>query len=147
LKSSQSVVAHVARTLSEAWNSDSAELARRRLKSLIQWLERNREDSAAASPREGLEETLSVLKFELPASLRAFLLTTNAVDNLIGSVRRVTRNVTRWRSGDMIARWSALGLFQAEQHFNRVKGYRHLTPLARALRRDGVKIDQTEQAA
>ncbi len=139
--------AHVGRALSEAWNCDSAELARRRLKTLIQWLERNGEDSAAASLREGLEETLTVLKLELPASLRGFLLTTNAVENLIGSVRRVTRNVTRWRSGDMIARWSAVGLSNAEQNFRRVRGYRHLPILARALHHDVVKIDQTEEAA
>ncbi len=139
--------AHVARALAEAWNSDSADLARRRLKILIQWLERNGEDGAAASLREGLEETLSVLKFELPASLRGFLLTTNAVENLIGSVRRVTRNVTRWRSGDMIARWSALGVFQAEQNFRRIRGYRHLPLLVRALRRNTATIDQTEEAA
>jgi transposase-like protein len=143
----QSRHAHVARALSEAWASDSAELARRRLKTLIQWLERNGEDSAAASLREGLEEPLTVLKFDLPASLRGFLLTTNAVENLIGSVRRVTRNVTRWRSGDMIARWSALGVAHAEQNFRRVRGYRYLPMLARALRRDAAKIDQTEEAA
>jgi putative transposase len=143
----QSRHAHVARALSEAWNSDSAELARRRLKTLIQWLERNGEDGAAASLREGLEETLTVLKFDLPAALRGFLLTTNAIENLIGSVRRITRNVTRWRSGDMIARWSALGMSNAEQHFRRIRGYRHLPKLNRALRGDAVKVDQTEEAA
>jgi putative transposase len=73
--------AHVARALAEAWASDSAELARRRLKTLIQWLERSGEESAAASLREGLEENLTVLKLDLPASLRGFLLTTNAVEN------------------------------------------------------------------
>src|SRR5262249_49438130 len=50
---------HVARALAEAWASESAELARRRLKTLIQWLERNGEERAAASLREGLEETLT----------------------------------------------------------------------------------------
>jgi putative transposase len=139
--------AHVARALSQAWNSDSVDLARRRLKTLIQWLERNGEDGAAASLREGLDETLTVLKFDLPASLRGFLLTTNAVENLIGSVRRVTRNVTRWRSGDMIARWSALGVFHAEQNFRRIRGYRHLPLLAHALRRNTATIDHTEEAA
>jgi len=138
---------HVARALAEAWASDSAELGRRRLKTLIQWLERNGEESAAASLREGLEETLTVLKLDLPASLRGFLLTTNAVENLIGSVRRVTRNVTRWRSGDMIARWSALGAFHAEQNFRRVRGYRYLPLLARALRHDVAKIAHSKEAA
>jgi hypothetical protein len=134
--------AHVAHALSEAWNCDWAELARRRRKALIQWLERNGEDSAAASLRAGLEEKLSVVKFDLPVSLRGFLLTTNAIENLIGSVRRVTRSVTRWRSGDMIARWSAVGLSNAEPNFPRIRGYRHLPILARALHHDAIKIDQ-----
>lgn len=73
--------ARVARALSEAWASDSAELARRRLKALLQWLERNGESGAAASLREGMEETLTVLKLELPAALRDFLVTTNAIEN------------------------------------------------------------------
>ena len=128
----------------EAWPSARA---RRRLKTLVQWLERNGEDGAAASLREGLEETLTVLKFDLPAALRGFLLTTIAVENPIGSVRRVARNVTRWRSDDRITRWSALGVFQAEQNFRRIRGYRHLPLLAHALRRDALKIDQTGEAA
>jgi hypothetical protein len=47
----------------------------------------------------------------------------------------------------MIARWSAVGLSNAEQNFRRVRGYRHLPILARALHHDAVKIDQTEEAA
>ncbi len=143
----QSRKAHVARALSEAWASDSAELARRRLKALLQWLERNGESGAAASLREGMEETLTVLKLELPAALRGFLVTTNAIENLIGSTRRTSRNVTRWRSGDMISRWAAVGLLQAEQHFRRIRGYRHLPLLKRALRGDVSKLDATEEAA
>jgi len=88
----QSRKAHVARALSAAWASDSAELARRRLKPLLQWLERNGENGAAASLREGMEETLTVLKLELPAPLRGFLVTTNAIENLIGSARRTSRD-------------------------------------------------------
>ncbi len=143
----QSRKAHVARALSQAWASDSTELARRRLKALLQWLERNGESGAAASLREGMEETLTVLKLKLPAALRGFLVTTNAIENLIGSARRTSRNVTRWRSGDMISRWAAVGLLQAEEHFRRIRGYRHLSLLKRALRADVSKLDATEEAA
>jgi hypothetical protein len=79
-----------------------------------------------------MEETLTVLKLELPAPLRGFLVTTNAIENLIGSARRTSRNVTRWRSGDMISRWAAVGLLQAEEHFRRIRGYRHLSLLLSA---------------
>jgi hypothetical protein len=91
-----------------------------------------------------MEETLTVLKLRAPASLRRFLLTTNAIENLIGSVRRVTRNVTRWRPGDMSARSSATGIFNAEQNFRRVRGYHYLPIFARALRHDTAKIDQSD---
>jgi hypothetical protein len=83
----------------------------------------------------------------LAGALGTFLVTTNAIENLIGTSRRISRNVKRWRSGEMIVRWTAIGLAQAEKHFRRVRGYRYPPLLARALRHDAVKIDQTEQAA
>lgn len=111
------------------------------------WLERDGEDSAAARLREGLEETRAARKFELPAGLRGFLLTTNAVGNLISPVRGVARNVSCWRSGDMIAGWTALGVSHAEQLFHRSRGCRYLPLLARAVRHETLKIDQAEEAA
>ena len=139
--------AYLSRMLSEAWNSDCATLARRRLKTLLQWLESNGENGAAGSLREGMEETLTVAKLDLPGALRTFLVTTNAIENLIGTSRRISRNVKRWRSGEMIVRWTAIGLAHAEKNFRRVRGYRYLPLLARALRHDALKIDQTEEAA
>jgi putative transposase len=94
-----------------------------------------------------MEETLTVLKLRLPPALRSFLVTTNAIENLIGSSRRICRNVTRWRAGDMISRWAVVGLLQAEQHFRRVRGYRYLSLLKRALRGNSSKLDATEKAA
>ena len=46
-----------------------------------------------ASLREGMEETLAVPNLDLPVQLRSFLATTNAIENTLGTVRRVTRNV------------------------------------------------------
>jgi len=139
--------AYASRMLTEAWRSDSATLARRRLKTLLQWFESNGENGAAGSLREGMEETLTVAKLDLPGALRTFLVTTNAIENLIGTSRRISRNVKRWRSGEMMVRWTAIGLAQAEKNFRRVRGYRHLSLLVRALRQDAVKIDRTEEAA
>ena len=139
--------AYLSRMLSAAWKSDSATLARRRLKSLLGWLENNGEHGAAGSLREGLEETLTVAKLELPPALRGFLVTTNAIENLIGTARRVSRNVTSWRSGQMIVRWTAVGLSHAEQNFRRVRGYRYLPLLKRALRIRPSKVDLNEEAA
>jgi len=133
--------------LSVAWSSDSAQLARRRLKTLLRWLEDNGEDGAAASLREGMEETLTASKLNLPAALRTYLVTTNAIENLIGSARRTSRNVTRWRSGGMILRWTGIGLIHAEQSFRRIRGYRNLPLLKRALNAQSLKLDLSEEAA
>jgi hypothetical protein len=139
--------AYVPRALSQAWAGETAELVRRPLKTLIQWLERNGESGAAASLREGLEKTLTVLKLGLRPALRTFLVTTNAIENLMGSARRISRNVTRWRAGEMISRWTAAGLLHAKQGFHRIKGYRHLPLLARALRAQASQLDATVEAA
>jgi putative transposase len=139
--------AYGSRMLTVACSSDSAQLARRRLKALLRWLEHNGENGAAASLREGLEETLTVSKLGLPASLRTFLVTTNAIENLIGSTRRTSRNLTRWRSGAMIVRWTGVGLLHAEQSFRRIRGYRNLPLLNRALRAESLKLDVSEEAA
>ena len=97
--------AHVRATLRRAYRAASADAARRQLKALGSWLESNGHVDAAASLREGLEETLTVLTLGLPTRLRRFFATTNCIENLIGTVRHVTRNVKRWRDGRMIRRW------------------------------------------
>ncbi len=122
--------------LRRADRAASAPAARRQLQALAVWLETNGHPDAAASLREGLEETLTVLKLELPATLRRFFATTNCIENLIATLRHVTRNVKRWRAGDMIHRWAGLGLLRAAARFHRIKHHRELPHLVRALGRD-----------
>lgn len=138
----------VDRMLVEAYKSDSLKTSRQRLGQLISWLERNGEDDAAGSLREGLEETLTVWKLELPEALRRFFCSTNAIENTMGTVRRVSRNVKRWRHAAMAKRWTALGLSAAQSRFKRIKGYRQLPLLVEALaRRVGKPVDPQEAAA
>ncbi|MGH9787278.1 MAG: IS256 family transposase [Candidatus Acidiferrales bacterium] len=125
---------YVRAMLRRAYRAASADAARRQLKALATWLEANGHVDAAASLREGLEETLTVLKFGLPPRLRRFFATTNCIENLIGIVRHVTRNVKRWRDGGMIRRWVGLALGRAAVRFRRIKGHRDLATLATALR-------------
>ncbi len=122
--------------LRRAYRATSATAARRQLQALTSWLETNGHPDAAASLREGLEETLTVLKLELPSTLRRFFATTNCVENLIATLRHVSRNVKRWRAGDMIHRWAGLGLLRAATRFRRIKHHRQLPQLVRALRPD-----------
>jgi putative transposase len=125
--------AYVRASLRRAYRAASAATARRELIALATWLERNGHADAAASVREGLEETLTVLKLGLPPGLRRFFATTNCIENLIGTLRHVTRNITRWRDGDMRRRWLGLGLLRAAERFRRIKRHAELSALVTAL--------------
>ena len=133
--------------MKQAYKSKSADKARKKLRALVSWLERNGYDEAAGSLREGMEETLTVLKLALPELLRKSLATTNAIENLNGTIRRVSRNVKRWKSPSMIRRWTALGVVTAEKKFRRIKGHRHMGALVHALRRKQKSLDSDEFAA
>ena len=124
--------ASVSKALRDAWNLDSADRAARVLERLAGSLERDH-PGAAASIREGLEETLTVQRLGLTGALQRTLRTTNIIENLNGSVERYTRNVKRWRGGQMIQRWVASALEEAEPRFRRVRGYRDVQYLVGAL--------------
>jgi transposase-like protein len=132
---------YVLASMREAYRATTADAARKKLRALVSWLESNGHEDAAASLREGLEETLTVVKLELPLTLRRSLATTNSIENLVGSIRRVTRNVKRWRGADMIRRWTGLGLFNAAKRFRRIKGFREMPKLVAALRAVETKVE------
>ena len=72
-----------------------------RLKKQAQWLDALHPD-AAASLREGLEETFTINRLELSASLRLCLATTNVIESPHSGVRMRTRRVSRWKDGQMV---------------------------------------------
>jgi transposase-like protein len=126
--------AYVARQMRDAYASTTAATAKKKILQLASWLESNGEDSAAASLREGLDETLTVLRLNLPKTLCRTFSTTNAIENMNGCLRRVARNVKRWRDETMIRRWVALGVAEAQRGFRRVKGHAQMHTLVAALR-------------
>lgn len=91
--------------LRDAYSSTDATRAKRLLTNLARRL-RDEHPGAAASLDEGLDETLAVKRFGLPSKLERQLSTTNAIENLMGAVRRLTQRVKRWRGGRMILRWT-----------------------------------------
>lgn len=138
--------AYVRQAMGQAYRAERFDLARKRLLVLANWLERHGEDQAAGSLREGLDETLTVVKLKLPKTLRRSLSTTNAIENLLGHVRRVTRNVKRWK-GDMARRWTWLAITDAQRRFRRLKGHRDIASLRQALDALGASIDRNVEAA
>ena len=125
---------YVCKLMREAYKSKSAKVAKRQLIQLATWLENNGEESGAASLREGMDETLTVLGLNLPWSLLRTFSTTNAIENMNGTLRRVCRNVKRWRDESMIRRWVAMGIEEAQSKFRRVKGHKQMSSLISALR-------------
>ena len=117
-----------------AYQSDDVNKARGILKGLIYRLE-DAHPGAAASLREGLEETLTVIALRLPKALRRSLQTTNIVESGMSIVREVSRHVKRWRSGKMVLRWAATGFMEAEKRFRRINGYQEIPRLVAVLKR------------
>ncbi len=104
---------------------------------LLQDLARRLEDSypsAAASVREGLDETLTVITLGLSDRLRQSLASTNAIESLMSRTRHVKRNVKRWRGGQMVLRWTAAAVLEAVKGFRRLKGHKDMPKLVAALR-------------
>lgn len=141
--------AYVRRAMRDAYKAVSWAAAKKRLEALAGWLDANGHVDAARSLREGLDETLTVLKLNLGATLRRSLSTTNSIENLIGMIRDVTRNVKRWRDGRMIHRWVGLAVSKAQDRFRRIKGHRDLPQLRAALEATtgGADVDQVTLAA
>ena len=118
--------------LRRAWADTDHARALGALGLLADELERSH-PGAAASLREGMEETLTVTRLGVRGSLKRTLESTNPCESMIECVRRSARNVKRWQSGDMSLRWTAAGMLEAERQFRRVIGYRDLAKLAVAI--------------
>jgi putative transposase len=115
-----------------AYHADSALDAEAQLGALAHELDRTH-PGAAASLREGLAETLTVLRLGVPPTLARTLRSTNAIESMISICRTHSANVKRWRDGQMALRWCAAGMVEAGKQFRRVNGHLHLAKLRAAL--------------
>ncbi len=141
--------AGVKRRLRAAWKLSDHRPAIERLEALADELAHSH-PGAAASLREGMAETLTVTRLGIRGALKRTLESTNPCESMIECVRRTSRNVKRWQSGDMALRWTAAGMLEAEQQFRKVIGYRDLAKLAIAIERDlttNVPSTTAEEAA
>ncbi|HET7388356.1 MAG TPA: IS256 family transposase [Nocardioidaceae bacterium] len=124
----------VERKMRQAYHADSALAAEALLTALAKELDKTH-PGAAGSLREGLHETLTVLRLGVPPTLARTLRSTNAVESMIGISREHAKNVKRWRDGQMALRWCAAGMVEAGKQFRRVNGHLHLPTLRDALER------------
>jgi putative transposase len=122
----------VTKRMRKAYHADSALLAEAQLEVLAKELERTH-PGAAGSLREGLAETLTVLRLGVPPTLARTLRSTNCIESMISIARTHSTNVKNWQNGNMALRWCAAGMIEARGQFRRVNGHLHLPALRAAL--------------
>jgi putative transposase len=124
----------VERKMRQAYQAGSALEAQALLEALAKELDETH-PGAAGSLREGLAETLTVLRPGVPPTLARTLRSTNAIESMISICREHAKNVKRWRDGQMALRWCAAGMVEASSQFRRVNGHLHLAALRTSLER------------
>jgi putative transposase len=115
-----------------AYHAESALKAEGELEQLARELAKTH-PGAAASLREGMTETLTILRRGVPPTLARTLRSTNPIESMIEICRDHSKNVKRWRDGTMALRWCAAGMLEAGHQFRRVNGHLHLPRLRAAL--------------
>ena len=133
----------VRRRLRAAWKMKSYDSAKEELEKVVVYLD-GLNPSAAESLREGLEDTIAVHTLEVPDVLRRSLRSTNAIESCFSMTRKFCRNVKNWKNADMAMRWAGAMLQESQKRFRRLMGYRSMSVLLTALRKQGVdSISQT----
>jgi putative transposase len=142
----QELHASVGRAMRDAWDGAKAELPKKQLLRLASSLQA-KHPGAAGSLREGLEETLTVQALGIGGALYRTLRTTNPIENLNGSIAHFTRNVKRWKDGQMTLRWVAGALSDAKGRFRKLRGHREMKLLLAALKARSINVTAAERKA
>jgi putative transposase len=125
----------VERRMRKAYHAETALAAQGELEALAGELDKTH-PGAAASLREGMDETLTVLRLGVPPTLARTLRSTNCIESMIEICREHAKNVKNWKDGQMALRWAAAGMLEAGKQFRRVNGHLHLPALRAALEAD-----------
>jgi len=138
------------RRLQRAYDRPTYEEARAALQALYEELEQKNQ-SAAASLAEGLEETLTLHKLGLSGVLGQSFKTTNCLESVNAIVEERCAKVDCWKNSNQRHRWLATALLDIEPRLRRVKGHKHLPKLREALQRqlkiETKNIEREEKAA
>src|SRR3989442_12670723 len=124
--------AWVRAAMNRAWGQATVAGARGKLRDLSAQLE-EQYPSAAKSILEGLDETLTVIALGVGTALSKTMRSTNPIENLQRTLKRVTHNVKRWRGGSMALRREVAGLIGDQKQFQRVEGLREMAARSHAL--------------
>ena len=152
----ENVVSHLAKSeqavwrqrLQRAYNRPEYDEALTALETLHGELD-DRNQSAAGSLTEGLDETLTLYRLGLYGVLGRSLKTTNGLESVNALVEERCAKVDHWQNSSQRHRWLATALLDIEPRLRKLMGYRHLPKLRAALKRE-LKIDTkplTKEAA
>lgn len=137
----------VKRAISEAYNAESYDAAKKLLQNTINWLDKNY-PSAARSLREGLEETLTLHKLKAHGKLRKSLSTTNPIESLNSGIRNITKRVKCWKNSNMVIRWVCTGIVESEKNLRKINGHAHIDSLLINIESFGKKVlEESRQVA
>ena len=128
----------VDRRLAKAFNHPDPSSGLSSAEDLARLLE-TRWPAAAASLREGLDDIFTIRRLKVSDRLARSLGCTNALESMISIARTTTRNVKRWRDAEMVKRWAAAGILNAERSFRRVKGCSDMATLVAGLARHAAR--------
>jgi putative transposase len=124
----------IAGRLQDAWSTSNYEEAKGKLQALAIWADRINPD-LAASIREGMDNTLTVVKLGVGALLMKSISNTNVIESLNSQFETFAQRVKKWQDGDMRKRWLCAAAIQAEMRMNRVRGYAAIPALVEAMYR------------
>lgn len=131
---------HWRRQLQLAYQRPTYGEAKKGLEKLLRRLDLTNQ-SAAASLREGLEETLTLHRLGLFPILGLSFKTTNCIESINSMAEQRCGKVRAWKNSNQKQRWLASALLDIEPRLRRVRGYRHLPLLREALMRE-LNLDQ-----
>jgi hypothetical protein len=129
----KSLHATVRHTLRQASKLDDADKAERLICNLAKRLEREAPGSAS-SILEGIDGILTVTRLGLLDELRRSPACTNIIEHMMGTIRRVCRNVKRWCSPAIALRWTAAAMLEAKKGLRRLKAQKQLAALRIAVK-------------
>ena len=141
----QELHASVGQALRDVWEGGHAELAKKQLQRLAASLNA-KQPGAADSLRKGLEDTLTVQALGIIGALYRTMRTTNPIENLNSSIADFTRNVKRWKDGQMTLRWIAGALSDVKARLPQAP-HRDMKALCTALKAKSASVTEAELRA
>ncbi len=91
--------------------------------------------------REGLEETITILRLKVLSLLHKSVRSTNAIESGFSMVDKNVKNVKNWKNSAMVQRWFPTVLLDAERRTHRIKGYCSISVLIAEIKRLTIDLE------